>query len=245
MDPEAADGGGDVTVSVIVPALNEAKYLPDLFESLRRQTVPVSEVLVADSGSADGTAEVCAAAGARLLSGERKGPGEGRNRGARVASGDVLLFLDADTVAPPELVASVLAALQDPVVVGGATAFMPRDGTSLDRLLFGFANAYQRAMTELGFPHNAGYCFFFRRQSFEKLGGIREEMLLNETHDVALRSRTLGRFAFLPVVVRTSMRRFRAHGYARTILREYVLSTLYYYLTGRTPPDRFRPAPVR
>ncbi len=234
-----------MTVSVVVPALNEAKYLPDLLDSLRRQTIPVAEVLIADSGSADGTAEVCAAAGARLLPGERKGPGEGRNRGARAARGDILLFLDADTVAPPDLVASVLAALEDPAVIGGATAFLPRDGTRLDRLLFGFANAYQRAMTELGFPHNAGYCFFFRRASFEALGGIREEMLLNETHDLALRSRALGRFVFLPVPVRTSMRRFRAHGYARTILREYVASTLYYYATGRTPSDRFRPKPAR
>ena len=234
-----------MTVSAVVPALDEAKYLPALLESLRRQTVPVSEVLVADSGSTDGTPEVCAAAGARVLSGERKGPGEGRNRGARAARGDVLLFMDADTVAAPDLVASVLAALRDPGVVGGATAFMPQDGTLLDRLLFGFANAYQRTMTELGFPHNAGYCFFFRRPSFEKLGGIREDMLLNETHDIALRSRALGRFVFLPVVVRTSMRRFRAHGYARTIVREYVASTLYYYVTGRTPSDRFRPKPAR
>ena len=101
----------------------------------------------------------------------------------------------------------------DPRVIGGATMFLPQDGNAFDRLLFGFANAYQRAMTELGFPHNAGYCFFFRRASFERLGGIREDMFLNETHDVALRSHALGRFVFLPVVVRTSMRRFRTHGY--------------------------------
>ncbi|MEK6851812.1 MAG: glycosyltransferase [Candidatus Thermoplasmatota archaeon] len=234
-----------MTVSVIVPTLNEAKYLPGLLESLRRQTAPVSEILIADSGSTDGTADLAAVAGARVLAGERKGPGEGRNRGARVAGGDVLLFADADCVAPPTLVASVLAALRDPAVIGGATAFMPQDGTALDRLLFGFANAYQRAMTELGFPHNAGYCFFFRRQSFEALGGIREDMLLNETHDLALRSRTLGRFVFLPVVVRTSMRRFRTYGYARTIVREYVASTLVYYLTRRTPTNAFRPKPAR
>jgi glycosyltransferase involved in cell wall biosynthesis len=234
-----------VSVSVVVPTWNEARYVPELLDSLRRQTVPPLEILVADSGSTDGTAEVAAARGARVLPGERKGPGEGRNRGAKAAAGDVLLFADADCIAPPDLVEAVLAALGDPRVIGGATMFLPQDGNALDRLLFGFANAYQRAMTELGFPHNAGYCFFFRRASFERLGGIREDMLLNETHDVALRSRPLGRFVFLPIVVRTSMRRFRKHGYARTILREYVASTLLYYLTGRTPSGAFRPEPAR
>jgi hypothetical protein len=41
------------------------------------------------------------------------------------------------------------------------------------------------------------------------------------------------------------MRRFRAYGYAQTLLREYAASTLVYYLTGRTPADRFRPKPAR
>lgn len=232
-------------VSVIVPTLDEARYLPDLFDSLRRQTVQDFEIVIADSGSTDGTRELATSAGARVLSGERKGPGEGRNRGTRAANGAVLLFMDADCIAPPTLLQSVLGALEDPSVIGGATAFLPQDGRGIDRLLFGFANAYQRAMTELGFPHNAGYCFFFRRDAFEKLGGIREDMLLNETHDLALRSRPLGRFVFLPVPVRTSMRRFRTYGYARTIVREYVASTLLYYLTGRTPSDKFRPKPAR
>lgn len=233
------------SVSVIVPTLDEAKYLSGLLESLRRQTTPAGEILVADSGSTDGTQDLAEASGAHVLPGERKGPGEGRNRGARASHGDVLLFADADCVLPLNLIDSVLAALQGPRVIGGATAFMPQDGTAIDRFLFGFANAYQRAMTELGFPHNAGYCFFFRRSAFEELGGIREDMLLNETHDLALRSRVLGRFVFLPVVVRTSMRRFRTYGYARTILREYVASTLIYYVTGRTPSEKFRPKPAR
>ncbi len=234
-----------MTVSVVVPTLDEAKYVPALLESLRRQTVQSLEVLVADSGSSDGTGELAASAGARVLAGERRGPGEGRNRGARAARGEILLFADADCVLPPTLIESVLAALSAPDVVGGATAFMPQDGTALDRLLFGLANAYQRAMTECGFPHNAGYCFFFRRDAFEELGGIREDMLLNETHDLALRSRRLGRFVYLPTVVLTSMRRFRKYGYARTILREYVASTLLYYVTGRTPSESFRPKPAR
>lgn len=234
-----------IGISVIVPTLNEAAYLPKLLESIRRQTVAAAEIIVADSGSTDGTADAAAAAGARVSMGGRKGPGEGRNRGAKAATGDVLVFSDADCILPPDLLETMVRALDDPHVVGGTTRFMPEAGTTLDRLMFRFANLYQGSMTKIGLPHNAGYCFFFRRSAFERLGGINEEMFLNETHDLALRSRSLGRFVVIPVTVLTSMRRFRAYGYAHTIVREYVASTITYYLTGRTPAAKFRPKPAR
>src|SRR3990170_5831446 len=100
-------GGGrhmSPTVSVIVPAWNEAKYLPALLESIRLQTVPPLEILIADSGSTDDTGAVASATGAQVVPGERKGPGEGRNRGAGAARGDVLLFADADCVLPPDVI---------------------------------------------------------------------------------------------------------------------------------------------
>ncbi len=232
-------------ISVVVPSWNEAESLPALLESVRRQSLPAFEVLVADSGSTDGTEGVVDRAGFRYLPGPRLGPGEGRNRGARAASGDVLLFVDADCRMPPDLLAGVARALEDATVIGGATRFLPEDGNVTERLLFFLANGYQSAMTMWGFPHNAGFCFFFRKASFERLGGIREDMLLNETHDIALRSRALGRFVNLPVAVSTSPRRFRQRGLSGTILHEYVGSTLVYYATGRTPATFFRPKPVR
>src|SRR5207247_1937165 len=140
-----------------------------------------------------------------------EGPGEGRNRGARKATGEVLVFVDADCVLPPNLLEAVFLALADPDVVGGATGFAPAKGRPVERSLFYLANAYQRAMTIWGIPHNAGYCFFFRKTAFESLGGIREDLVLNETHDLAIRSRSIGRFVLLPIIVEPSMRRFRTY----------------------------------
>src|SRR5439155_1618455 len=87
---------------------------------------------------------------------------DGMRGGARKATGDVLVFVDADCILPPNLIESVFLALADPAVVGGATGFAPAKGRRVERSLFYLANAYQRAMTIWGIPHNAGYCFFFR-----------------------------------------------------------------------------------
>src|SRR2546425_8824647 len=227
------------------PHVERSEVSATLFESLEHQTIPPDEVLVADSGSSDDTPEVARRASATVVEGERRGPGEGRNRGARKATGDVLVFVDADCILPPNLIESVFLAFADPAVVGGATGFAPAQGRRVERSLFYLANAYQRAMTIWGIPHNAGYCFFFRKTAFESLGGIREDLVLNETHDLAIRSRSIGRFVLLPIIVETSMRRFRTYGYLRTILQEYVASTILYYATGRSPRELFRPAPAR
>src|SRR5207249_11558350 len=71
------------------------------------------------SDLSDGTPEVARKAGAIVVEGERRGPGEGRNRGARKATGEVLVFVDADCVLPPNLLEAVFLALGDPDVVGG------------------------------------------------------------------------------------------------------------------------------
>jgi 4,4'-diaponeurosporenoate glycosyltransferase len=106
--------GAARTVSVVVPARDEADTLPLLLASLGRLAVPVREVVVVDDGSADATAAVGRAAGARVLPAGARPPGwTGKawacHVGARAASGDLLLFLDADTVLAADAVDGLLA----------------------------------------------------------------------------------------------------------------------------------------
>ncbi len=232
-------------MSVVVPTWNEGKYLGQLLASLKQQTYDDFEVIVADSGSEDDTEAVARAHGAQFIQGPRKGAGEGRNRGARHSKGEILVFIDSDCRASQELIEAVVNACKDKTVIGGAFAFLPLDGTHLDNLLYKFGNMYEKASIALGFYHNSGYGFFYRRKVFEELGGIREDVVLNETHDIALRSRGRGKFVYIDTPIYTSMRRYRTYGYMETIVKTYIWSTLYYYLTKQSPKDRFVFKPAR
>jgi hypothetical protein len=113
--PAGAGTGREVpSVSVVVPARDEEGALPALLSSLRRSTVVVAEVIVVDDGSRDGSAAVARAAGARVLTAGPPPPGwTGKawacHVGAEEADGDLLLFLDADTVlALPDSLAGLL-----------------------------------------------------------------------------------------------------------------------------------------
>lgn len=98
----SAGSGQDQTVSIIIPAYDEAHRLPDLLASLKSQDVQPCELLVVDDWSTDETADIARRGGARVISSDPIVPGwVGKSRacwsGARMAQGDWLLFLDADT----------------------------------------------------------------------------------------------------------------------------------------------------
>ncbi|HEX9285621.1 MAG TPA: glycosyltransferase, partial [Nitrospirales bacterium] len=107
-----------MTISVIVPALNEALTLPSTLARLHYSAF--TEVIVVDGGSQDGTlaAAALAAPTARILTAPA-GRARQLNVGAAAAKGAVLLFLHADTLLPPTAADDITAALADPLVVGG------------------------------------------------------------------------------------------------------------------------------
>ncbi len=99
------------SVSVVIPTHNAAAFLAEAVASIRAQTRPVDEILVVDDGSTDGTAGVIAAMGGnvRAVRQERAGAGAARNRGAELARGSWLAFLDADDLWVPGKLACQLA----------------------------------------------------------------------------------------------------------------------------------------
>jgi glycosyltransferase involved in cell wall biosynthesis len=111
------------TVSVIVAAYDEEEHLDRLLRSLQAQTLAPLEVIVADDGSRDRTADVAEAAGARVLRLAHRGPAVARNEAARVARGDVLALLDGDMACEPEF----LERLVEPIAEGRAIGTFTRE----------------------------------------------------------------------------------------------------------------------
>ena len=105
--PETASSRPDPSrplVSVIIPAYNEEASLAQALESLSHQTYPNLEALVVDDGSTDETPEIAARYPVRLIRSDHRGPGAARNRGAREARGEILVFVDADMLLDADFV---------------------------------------------------------------------------------------------------------------------------------------------
>lgn len=213
-------------ISVIVPALNEAGCIAACLGSVRAQGMD-TEVLVVDGGSTDATADI-AARHARVVRGVR-GRGAQMNAGARVSTGDVLLFLHADTVLHPRALAGMRRALMDRRVAGG-TFTMRFDVAHPLLRLYGWC-------TRLRWFRYGDQGIFLRREVFERLGGYRELPLLEDV-DLLRRMRRHGRLAVVPRPVTTSARRFVERGIFRqqlvngAILAAYALGVSPARLAG-------------
>ena len=206
-------------LSVIVPTLNEAVCLPKLLESLRRQTQPPLEIIVADAGSTDRTVVLAEAAGARVVVGGL--PAVGRNAGAAAARGSYLLFLDADVVLPPTFIAQILETFDRDYLEIATTGLVPDSTLRIDHLAFAFQ---QRAMELLGelYPFTHGAVILVTARLHRRLGGFRTTLRLGEDTDYGRRAKQFARFGVIPGIAATmSVRRFTKEG-RLTLLRKYL-----------------------
>lgn len=217
------------TISVVIPALNEAKELP---ETLRRlKAIPeVSEIILVDGGSKDDTVSVAQGEGCAVL---ESPPGRGRQLrlGAREATGDVVLLAHADTWLPPDAGRALLLSLRDPVVVGGGFWKEFREyphpilyGSKwkcVIRLVFGRRIAGDQGM-------------FIRRDILEQVGGV-PDMELMEEFRLCEQLRSVGRLALAPAVIKTSARRFAKFGALRTYWLMWYVT--FRYRRGASPSE--------
>ncbi len=209
-------------ISIVIPTLNEAAELPETLRRLRR--VPeVQEIIIADGGSGDDTVKLAEAAGCVVVS---SAPGRGRQlrAGAERATGEVILFLHADTWVPPDAGEALLACLAQPGVAAGGFYKIFRDppnwlvrGSKFKcwwRLLVA-----RRVMADQG--------IFLRRETLARIGGVPDVPLMEE-FELCQRLRPLGRIALADATVVTSARKFRKLGVLRTYALMWRVTVGYY-----------------
>lgn len=218
-----------MTLSVIIPTLDEGRGLAATLEAVR--AAGVEDLIVVDGGSRDDTLRVARRSTDRIVHTPAP-PGRARqmNAGARKATGDVFLFLHADTVLGPWAVPAIQTALMDERVVGGAfrLGIERIPGRPGLRLIAAAANL-RTALTGLPYGDQG---LFVRRAVFERIGGFPDLPLME---DVAFgrRLQQAGRVVILPMAATTSARRWEREGLVYTTFRNWALFSLY--LLGVSP----------
>jgi glycosyltransferase involved in cell wall biosynthesis len=182
----------NLSVSVIVPVLNGEATIGDLLTALINQTAVPShpEIMVVDNGSTDSTVDIVRQFDVRLLHASTLGPGAARNCGLYEAHGEIVAYLDADTLPTRRWLAEIVAPFSDPAVilVGGRT-FSYKPTTPAERFIarqletFAFEYSVSRSL----FPFVASRNLAVRREMALAIGGWAEDMPTAEDMDFCYR----------------------------------------------------------
>ncbi|PLX48538.1 MAG: glycosyltransferase [Desulfobulbaceae bacterium] len=206
-------------LSIIIPTLNEEEHLAATLDRLPADL----EVVVVDGGSRDATAAIARGHGASLLVTEA-GRGRQMNAGARAATGEVLLFLHADTLLPPDFQAEVGRCLARQDGVAGAFR-LQFNGVGPGLALIAWGANMRSRLWQLPYGDQA---LFMERRVFDDLGGFPEVALLEDLMLVkALRKQ--GRIVLSNQAVYSSARKWRQHGLLRTTLVNQLIVAGFFF----------------
>ncbi|HUW84474.1 MAG TPA: TIGR04283 family arsenosugar biosynthesis glycosyltransferase [Phycisphaerae bacterium] len=206
-------------ISVVIPTLNEASNIDGALSSIRRASGV--EVIVVDAHSHDGTAALARSRGARVVT-CRPGRGRQMNLGASVASGDILLFLHADTRLPDGFDRHVRRLLAAPNAVAGAFELAIDGSQPSLRVIERLANWRSR---RLCMPYG-DQAIFIHADAFRRVGGY-PDLPVMEDYELVRRVRSLGRIVIARAAATTSARRWLALGVWRTTLLNQITIMLY------------------
>jgi len=209
-----------VKISIVVQAFNEEKLLGETLRSISAAAEALhargwqTELVVCDNNSTDATPAIAQAAGARVVFEPINQISRARNSGARAASGDWILFVDADSHPRAELFADVAEAIASgKFIAGGATVRM--DSPALGLVLFaGIWNVISRTKKWL-----AGSFIFCEAAAFREVGGFSDELYISEELDLSERLKTLAKKRGLGLVILsrhplvTSARKLKLYGH--------------------------------
>lgn len=216
-------------ISIIIPTLNEAENIKEAIVTTQLNTN--IEVIIVDGGSKDDTIEIAQSLNVKVIS---SSPGRAvqMNAGAVAASGEILLFLHADTRLPTGFDEMIRTALQQPRIVAGA--FKLRIDASLLSLRW----------VEWGVNLRSHFCqmpygdqaIFLTKEVFQQIGGF-PELPIMEDFELMHRLKRIGRIVIIPTHVLTSARRWLQKGVFKTTLLNQIV--IIAYLLG-VSPERIR-----
>jgi len=185
-------------VSVVIPSYNEGTYIDRLLDALSKQQGVNFEVIVSDAQSKDVTPEVIKSfkdkLDIKLVLSPPKGPAAGRNRGAKEAKGQWLLFLDADVNFTDQKFIQTL--LHETLNYDWDTSSAKMDSLGAPKS-YSSLYRYQKLLSHTRRPVASGYCIFTKKTVFENSGGFNEKIQFGEDYEYVSRTGKNHRFGFV------------------------------------------------
>jgi len=209
-------------ISVIIPTYNEADRIAQTISKIHASnSTHEIEIIVVDGGSTDDTLALAKECRAIVVKSERKGRAAQMNKGASLATGEILYFLHADSIPPQNFTTQILAARENGVVSG------------CFRLAFDYDHWFLNANSWFTrFDINAlrfgDQSLFVLKDIFQNSGGFREDLLMMEDQEIIHRIKKQGRFKVMNSSVVTSARKYSDNGVYRMQGIFYRIWILYY-----------------
>ncbi|HEX8550429.1 MAG TPA: glycosyltransferase [Abditibacteriaceae bacterium] len=212
------------SISVVIPTLNESENIGRLLDALEGQTY-APQIVVCDGGSDDGTRGIIKVRSeSTVLVESERGTARQRNAGAAYATGELLIFLDADNAPSPQFCEQLARSYRRVPFAVACPWFVARDSFAirLCYLWFNFLFFLGQGWLRTG----SGVCLVVPRVVWEKTGGFREDLHLGEDVEFLRRCTKFGLHRHLLVPLETSGRRFELEGIARLMWFYAVISPL-------------------
>ena len=224
-------------ISIIIPAFNEERYLPKLLQCIKAQTYKDYEIIVANADSKDKTRQVAKKYGCRIVRGGL--PAVGRNSGAKAAKGDILLFLDADSLIERDFIGNALDEMNKNKLDVAGSYLYPSTDNLIDKIFLGVFNAWI-FMTQYFYPNACGTGILCKKWVHKKINGFDETIKLSEDMDYVKRAGKFGKFRVIKnSKIFYSMRRYSKEGRLKVGLKLF-LSAIHRLLFGEIRSDVFK-----
>lgn len=237
-------------ISVIIPTLSERKLIEQAlrqFDDAIREKYSL-EIIVSDGGSDDGTVQIAKELANQVViynGNARQTIAGGRNEGASNAHGDLLFFLNADTLLddPDLFFSNVNEVMNDPSVLA-LTCYVgvyPEDEKLSDKIFHGVCNRFFDLVNTIGIGMGRGECHVIRRSVFEEIGKYNSTLVAGEDFDLYSRIRRKGKIKFMrDRYVYESPRRYRRYGYHRVAF-DWFRNAISVKLLKRSVIDEWTP----
>lgn len=218
-----------MTISVVIPAYNEEKYLPQTLASLKKLQRTPNEIIVVNASSTDKTEDIAIRAGAKVITEKKSTIGYSRQMGLKAAKGDVVAFTDSDAIVPPDWLTRIEQEIQKPGVVGVFGGFRVPDGPWWYKIYINYLqpslNVFYFSLLKI--PMATGQNMAFYKEKALAVGGFPQEFRIAEDIEIARRLMHAGKIIFRQDFYVLASGRRGYEGFGKLLSR--ILKAFFYY----------------